>query len=751
MERFLKALPFGIATGLLGLCLTPLFFSLEENIGLEYLFSRRGTRATPLDVVIITIDKNSAKKLNLPNNPAKWPRSLHASLVDILTKKGAALIAFDVLFDEPRSQADDNLFADSIKNANNVLLFESLDKETLPLTSEQGVPSGQLHAVTRKPPIPLFAKSALAVAPFVLPKVPVKVSQYWTFQTSAGGLPTLPMVAFQVYALEFYDEFIQLLKKADPAQGEKIRFHNQTALINDNGLCKLIRSTRDIFQKDPSIAKKMLDELRNSNLLSGEVKKKQIIKALIKNYQDPPSHFINFYGPPGSIPTISYSEVIMERGKPAANQKKVIFKGKAVFVGVSEYLRPEQEDGFYTVFSQASGVDISGVEIAATAFANMLEDMPVKPLNLLYHLSFIFLGGMLLGFLSFYFTTFAAITSIFVLSAFYLIFARYQFNNFCNWYPLVIPFFVLSPVTIFSAFLRKYLESHRERKNIRKAFEYYIPSRIVDQLVKNKSEIIKTGEMVSGICLCTDAGQYTTLSESMKPDELGSYMNEYYETIFEPVVKSGGLISNIVGDAMLSIWADTDLEPALMNRACHTALDIVRNVNRFNSESTRLKLPIRIGLHSGQMMIGNIGAIDHYEYRPVGDVINSASRLEGLNKYMGTEILASAESLYQIDDFLVRNLGEFLLVGKSKPIMVYELICRKEDASKQQKELCAIFNEALNSYRHQSWNQAIAKFHNTAKIFGEDGPSRFYRVLCKKYRKNPPGETWTGLVSLTSK
>ncbi|MBL0701458.1 MAG: adenylate/guanylate cyclase domain-containing protein [Desulfosarcina sp.] len=745
MERLLRALFFGIATGLLGLCLTPLFFSLEENIGLEYLFSIRGKRYAPRDVIIISIDKNSAKKLNLPNDLEKWPRSLHAGLVDILTQKGAALIAFDVLFDEPRSPVDDNLFADSIKNANNVLLFESLDKETVPLTSEQGAYSGQLHAVTRNPPIPLFAKSAVAVASFVLPKVPVKVSQYWTFQTNAGGLPTLPMVALQVYALEFYDEFTHLLKKIDPAQGEKIRFHNQTALINDNALCKHIRAIRDIFQKDPSIANKMLAELRNSNLLSGEVKKKQVIKALIKNYQDPPSHFINFYGPPGSIPTISYSKVI------AANQKKVIFKDKAVFVGVSEYLRPEQEDGFYTVFSQASGVDISGVEIAATAFANMLEDMHIKPLNLLYHLSFIFLGGMLLGFLSFYFSTFAAVISIILLSTLYLFFAQYQFNNFGNWYPLVIPLFFLSPVTIFSAFIRKYLEAHRERKNIKKAFGYYLPSRIVDQLVANKSEIIKTGEMVSGICLCTDAGQYTTLSESMKPDELGSYMNEYYETIFEPVVKSGGLISNIVGDAMLSIWADTDLEPALMNRACHTALDIVRNVNRFNNESTRLKLPIRIGLHSGQMMLGNIGAIDHYEYRPVGDVINSASRLEGLNKYMGTEILASAESLYQVDDFLVRNLGEFLVVGKSKPIMVYELICRKGDASKQQKELCTIFDEALNFYRNQSWNQAIAQFHNTAKIFGEDGPSRFYRILCEKYKKNSPGETWTGLVCLNSK
>jgi adenylate cyclase len=751
MERLLKALSFGIAAGLLGLCLTPLLFGLEENLGLEYFFSIRGKREAPHDLIIISIDKTSAKKLNLHNDLEKWPRSLHASLVDILAKKGAALIAFDVLFDEPRSPADDNLFADSIKNANNVLLFEYLDKETLPLTSGQGAPSGQLHAVTRKPPIPLFAKSALAVAPFVLPKVPVKVSQYWTFQPSVGGQPTLPMVAFQVYALEVYDEFIHLLKKADPAQGEKIRYHNRTALINDNAICEFIRSIRDIFQKNPSIAKKMLDKLRNSNLLSGEVKKKQIIKALIKNYQDPPSHFINFYGPPGSIPTISYSEVIMEREKPAANQKKVVFKGKAVFVGVSEYLRPEQEDGFYTVFSQASGVDISGVEIAATAFANMLEDMPVKPLNLFYHLSFIFLSGMLLGFLSFYLATFAAVTSIFVLSTLYLIFAQYQFNNFGNWYPLVIPIFFLSPITIFSAFIRKYLEAHKERKNIRKAFGYYLPPRIVDQLAENKSEIITTGEMVSGICLCTDAGQYTTLSEKMKPDELGSYMNKYYETIFEPVVKSGGLISNIVGDAMLSIWVGTDLEPALMNRACHTALDIVRNVNRFNRKSTRLKLPVRIGLHSGQMMIGNIGAIDHYEYRPIGDVINSASRLEGLNKYMGTEILVSAESLYQIDDFLVRNLGEFLVVGKSKPIMVYELICRKEEATKQQKELCAIFDEAMNFYKNKSWNQAIAKFHNTAKIFGKDGPSRFFSDLCEKYKKNPPDETWTGIVRLDVK
>lgn len=263
---------------------------------------------------------------------------------------------------------------------------------------------------------------------------------------------------------------------------------------------------------------------------------------------------------------------------------------------------------------------------------------------------------------------------------------------------------------------------------------------------------IKTsGQIVYGTCLCTDVEQYTTLSETMDPKELRSFMNRYYEAVFEPVKQHGGIVLNVTGDSMLAIWTTAHPDSALRTQTCFAALGIACAVDRFNQSSDTLQFPTRIGLHSGHVLIGNIGAINHYEYSAVGDIINTVSRIEGLNKYLGTRILVSEEVLYQLDDFLTRELGNFLLVGKSKPIVVHELICCRKESNEQQKSLCAIFCKALSAYRGQSWEEAMEMFYACMKICREDGPSLFYSKLCENYRENPPGEMWNGLVYLNKK
>ena len=274
---------------------------------------------------------------------------------------------------------------------------------------------------------------------------------------------------------------------------------------------------------------------------------------------------------------------------------------------------------------------------------------------------------------------------------------------------------------------------------------------MVDELAKNIADIKTSSQIVYGTCLNTDAERYTTLSETMDPEELSRFMNKYYEAVFEPVRQRGGIVSDVKGDSMLAIWATANPDAALRNQACFAALDISSAVHRFNRSSDTLQLPTRIGLHSGHMMLGTIGAINHYEYRPVGDIVNTATRIEGLNKYLGTRILVSEEVVYQLDGFLTREFGKFLLAGKVKPTVVCELICHIEESSEQQRNLCAMFAEALSAYRRQSWEEAIEIFYESLEVCKEDGPSIFYLKLCEKYRENPPGEVWDGLVCLNKK
>ena len=750
MSRWSKAIIIGLLTSLLGLGLLPFGHQLEENVGVDLLFRLRGAREAPSDVLIVSMDKVSAAHLKLPPEPEKWPRTLHARLTEYLAEQGASVIAFDMIFDEPRHPDHDRIFAQAIRKARNVVLCSCLKKDVILVTDETGTPKGRLSIEKQSPPIATLAQSAVAVAPFPLPKVPVKVSQYWTFKVGAGDMPTLPVVAFQLYSLQYYDDFIQLLRKVRPSTTSRLP-SDTDEIINRKGLVNFIRELRDMFSKEPLIGDRLLKELRNSKTLFADLNRRQTLTSLIKMYQGDNSRFLNLYGPPRSIHTIPYYQLVQSHEKRPMDRGHFDFRAKAVFIGLSERLRPEQKDGFHTVFSQPSGLDISGVEIAATAFANLLENMPVKPLGLGANIIVIFVWGIVLGLLCYLLPTAGSLIFTIGLSLLYLISAQYQFKYAGTWYPIVIPLFFQVPFSVFSALAWKYIDTNKERENIRKALGYYLPKKLADQLARNIADLKTSGQIVYGTCLFTDIEQYTTLSESMEPTELHTFMNKYFEAIFEPVTQHAGIVAEIQGDSMLAIWGAPNPDATLRKQACLAALGISSAVHRFNQTCNSIHLPTRIGLHSGSMFLGNVGAIDHYEYRPTGDIVNTASRIEGLNKYLNTKKLVSRDVLDQLDGFLTRELGTFLFVGKSRPVIVHELICQVGDSSEQQKMLCTTFAEALFAYRSRCWEEAWKWFYELKNIHGKDGPSTFYLKLCEKYRESPPMEDWNGVFCLEDK
>jgi len=750
MSLFKKALIGGLLTGLFGLILIPLTYELEENLGLDILFKLRGERVPPGDVVVVTLDKDSATNLDLPPEPYKWPRSLHAQLLDNLNQKGAAVIAFDLIFKEPGPVDIDNRFAESIRKAGNVVLCTQLEKDSIPLDGTEGPHKSSLEFETLVPLIPSFAESAIASAPFPLPKIPVKVSQYWTFKSGAGDIPTFPAVVFQVFALDVYDDFIKLLKKADPELAGAFP-QNRDEVITAKGVERLVQALRGIFVQDPALPERMLEDLDDVMTSAADKKKHQVLKSLITMYMGGNSHYLDFYGPPGTIYTIPYHHLIHHPGWTPVEYNAVDLKGKAVIVGLSERMRPEEKDGFYTAYSQSSGVDISGVEIAATAFANLMENAHVQPLSLPAHLFVVIFGGLILGIVCRIFPSVVAAACVMGMGTLYLAYADYQFKTAGIWSPLVLPLFIQAPVVFFGTVLWKYVETHRERQNVRKALGYYVPGGVADKMAKHMEDIRASKQVFRGTLLCTDAENYTPLSETLEPEALARVMNDYFETVFEPVKRNNGIISEVVADTMIAVWEANEPETDHRAQACHAALGIVDAVNGFNRANREFRLPTRMGLHTGQMMVGNIGAMDRYEYNPIGDIVNTASRIEGLNKHLGTRILASREVVDGLNDFLTRNLGEFILAGKSKPVAVYELICRREEAGEEQYKLCSIFPEVLDAYRNQSWENGIKMLSELLKMNGGDGPSRFYLAFGKQHAENPFAELWDGMVRVGKK
>jgi len=728
----------------------PFFHDLEEDVGLGLLFKFRGVRQPPGGAVVVSIDKESAEQLNIPENPDKWPRSLHARLIENLNRAGAAVITFDIHFLESRAAEDDKLFAQAISKAGNVVLADALSAREIPFATAGGSAGAEHRIVKFLKPLPLLGDAAVATAPFVLPRIPFKVNQYWTFQTGAGDSPTFPIVAYQLFGSEAYGDFIRLLEKLRPGLAGKLPLTLDTA-IKERKLVKLMRDIKDLFESDRTLASEMMMKaLERSDSSSENRAKNKMLATLVKLYGGSNSRYVNYYGAPHTITTIPFYRAL-QLGESNESGKPVDLKGKAVFVGLSERILAERKDSFYTVFSQANGVFIGGVEIAATAFLNMLEDRPVNPIGSQYYLLLIVLWGVLIGSICRTSSIIIGATSAVVLSVGYFVVAGFQFKTAGTWFPIVIPLFVQGPLGFVGAVLWNYVETNKERQQIRKALAYYVPDEVVDQLAKNMVDIKNSGQMVYGACLFADVAGYTTLSEKMTPQQLSDLMHKYFEATFAPVKQHGGLVVNLKGDSFLAIWKAMRMEDGLRRQACLAALDVAKAVHRFNGTVENLNLPTRVGVHSGQIFLGNIGAGDHYEYGPTGDTVNTASRMDGLNKYLGTEVLASDEIVQQLDGLLTREVGKFMLKGKAQPIVVHELLGRADEADDKQKKSCEIFAEALGAFRKQSWDEATEKFHQAIENSETDGPAHFYAKLCEEYKINAPGEAWDGVIVLEEK
>lgn len=748
--RALKAIILGVLVGLTGLVLSYVHFfhDLEEDTGLGLLFKFRGVRQPPGDAVVVSIDKESADQLNIPENPDKWPRSLHARLVQILTRAGAKVVTFDVHFIESRSASDDNLFAEANKRAGNVVLGEALSAREVPVSSDEIAPEHRIVKIVK--PLPLLAESSVATAPFVLPRIPFKVNQYWTFQTGAGDSPTFPAVAFQLYTIEAYRDFIRLLEKIAPEQAKNFPADAATA-VQGRSLPRLMRSIRDLFESDPSIEVRMLETLERGDASSREGgTNPALLKSLIKLYGGSNRRYVNYYGPPRTVSTIPFHRAL-KLGEEGAGDKRFDLKGKAVFIGLSEKILAERKDSFYTVFSQANGVFIGGVEIAATAFLNMLEDRPITPIGSYSYLLLILLWGVLIGTICRASSMIVGAVSTVVLGLAYGAGAALEFKSAGVWFPIVIPLFVQSPLGFFGAVLWNYVETNKERQQIRKALAYYVPDEVVDQLAKNMVDIKNSGQMVYGACLFADVAGYTTLSEKMTPQQLSDLMHRYFEATFAPVKKHGGLVVNLKGDSFLAIWKAARADESLKREACLAALEVAQAVHRFNDSLDNLNLPTRVGVHSGQIFLGNIGAGDHYEYGPTGDTVNTASRMDGLNKYLGTEVLASEEIAAEMEGVLKREVGSFMLKGKAQPMVVHELLGRVGEVDETRQKSAEIFTEGLAAFRSRSWDAAAEKFAGAVESFPSDGPAHFYAKLCEEYKNNPPDESWNGVIVLEEK
>ena len=735
----------GLFGGLLGalLGLSSWALQLEEDTGLESLFHQRGAIPPPQEIAIIAIDKRSADQLGLPNESSMWPRQLHADLVQKLSESGVKSITFDMLFKTPRDTQQDLAFADAIKQANNVILFEFMKKEL----ASHGESNDLTTTIRRRiQPIPPLTNAAVALAPFPLPKVPLKVSQFWSFAPDAGDAATLPTATLQLYTLDAYDDFRTLLAQIAPQHLASLPETKQI-ILEQQQLTPLMQQLKRILANEPALLNQLtIEAMKPENALQ----QRQNLLAFLRIYDERHSHYLNYYGPPRTITTIPFYQIIQSDNSPEFRVQLANLKDKIIFVGYSAKLQWEQKDGFYSVYSRKDGLDISGVEIAATATANLIEDRSIQALPPTTHFILLLLWGVLIGILAIKLPAIIATLTAALLAIGYFFLSLTLFSSANLWLPLLIPLLIQMPLILFTGIIWKHRDTVRERQNIHKAFSNYLPQQEIDRLTQDNAALAPGGEVRYGICLFTDAAQYTQLSEQMTPAELGTLMNSYYTAIFAPIHHYKGLISDVVGDAAMALWPSNKPSSMLRHAACCAAIDLIKAVERFNHDNPEHQLPTRIGVHCGEILLGNVGAIGRFEYRATGDVVNTTSRIEGMNKLFNTRLLVSDDVLHELHGFQTRLIGTFILAGKTRPITLHEIIDHCDSATDTQQQLCAQFSDALALFKSGQWRTAEIAF-NKLITHHQDHASRYYHQLCQAFQNTPPPTPWDGIINITKK
>lgn len=720
--------PFGLSLLIaaigVGVLVLPFGQTLEAALGLELLFKQRGARAVPSEVVVVSIEKNAARDLGLSNRPDRWPRALHARLVDRLHTAGAAVIVFDVHFKEARDSTGDAAFAAALQRAGNVILFAYLDRESM-----------QPHVDLERliPPLASLSTAAAAIAPFALPKLPVRVNRFWTFLDSAGGMAALPMAALEIYSLSALPALAAILQQHDSEAAARLH----SALADSSATARVV--TRELLQRVSPAEWDALHRVLDNDTATR-------IQALYHAYRTASHPYLNFYGPPGHLTPVSYADVIRGDDQTLAAQ----FKGKAVFVGFAEQSQTQQSDNFYTVFSQEDGQDLSGVEIAATAFANLLHRDTLQPPDNLAALLLVLGYGFLIATLCRRLPAVAAISVGLTVAVIYYYVAGKMFEVYYHCLPLITPLFVQTPLALFFGVFGHYCQGQRERRQLRHTFGHYVPEHVIDRVLSHTDGLRAPGELLYGICLATDAALYTQLAETMSPAQLNKFMNEYYEALFAPVLARQGMISDVVGDAMLAIWSGPQSNGMQRTQALDAALGIRDAVAEFGRRPARPPLPTRIGLHCGELVMGNVGALEHFEYRAVGDIVNTANRIQSLNKQLGTHLLASAGVVEGIENIVTRPLGQYLLAGKQQSVTIHEVIGHAGEIDERQRAFYVRFASALALFSQGQWQPAAAAFAALSHEKPKDGPCRFFVMQCARYAAAAPAN-WRGVLTLAEK
>ncbi len=336
-------------------------------------------------------------------------------------------------------------------------------------------------------------------------------------------------------------------------------------------------------------------------------------------------------------------------------------------------------------------------------------------------------------------------------------YSYYVYAKFVNdgiWLNVTYP-----SVTIIMCFssiiLYRFMSEERLRKGVKSAFENFMDPKVVHEILKEPGDIKLGGEEKEVTVYFSDIEKFSSISEKLQPAELIELLNEYLSEMTDIILDHGGFLDKYIGDAIVAAFGAPLAQPDHAVKACLATIDNQKKLielNRKFKEEGRLQIKARIGLNSGVVLVGNVGSTNRLSYTVIGDEVNLGARLEAANKYYGTYTMIS-ERTYELakDHIEARELDLIRVVGKEKPVKVYELIDRKGKIPEKIREVLKLYEEGLREYQKREWQNALLLFMDAIDKDPEDGPSQTYLKRCEIYLENEPPEDWDGVYTLTAK
>jgi len=296
--------------------------------------------------------------------------------------------------------------------------------------------------------------------------------------------------------------------------------------------------------------------------------------------------------------------------------------------------------------------------------------------------------------------------------------------------------------------LERRVESEKQKREIRHAFSHYVSSSVVDSILNNPSQLQLGGVRKDMTVLFSDVRGFTTISEGLSPDALVKLMNTYLTRMTDIVFKHEGVLDKYIGDAVMAFWNAPLEQKDHAKRAVDTALEMLSELRKMNEEKLfgDLEIKIGVGINSGEMVVGNMGSTDRFDYTVIGDSVNLGSRMEGLTKQYGIAFLISESTKAELPEgeYLIRPIDLVAVKGKNKPVKMYEVMKKMADATDDEKYLARTFAEALSAYFAKDFLTAAQKVDSLTQQFPTDGPSKTLKERVEYFQKDPPPNDWDG-------